>query len=193
MVFGTILLALAILFFIMHFLTRETPKISWTFEKTGYPVRLSSSRDTSGNATYYVDGVEFGGENISGHTLHQIDAEIKLLRDNQRVPTFVVINSAWHNLSELGSVPPKAMLFLGLGFRSDGVHAPSFSQRMTPEQFLRDFGGFTFSTTIDGDKKSWTFTIEELRQQFEAQERESEDQWFKNPMNRPQVKLKVES
>jgi hypothetical protein len=193
MVFGVILLLLAILFFAIHFFTQEKPKISWNFENTGYPVRLSWSRDATRNVTYYVDGVEFGGENVSGHTLHQIDAEIKLLRDNQRVPTFVVINGAWHNLNELGSVPPRAMLFLGLGFRSDGLHLPSFSQKMTPDQFLRDFGGFTFSTTIDGDQKSWSFTIEELRRQFEAQERESEDQWFKNPINRPQVKLKPQS
>jgi hypothetical protein len=58
---------------------------------------------------------------------------------------------------------------------------------MTPDEFLRDFGAFSVSITIDGDKRTWSFTIDELREQIERQKRQLEDQWLANPLNRPQV------
>ena len=61
---------------------------------------------------------------------------------------------------------------------------------MTSDQFLRDFGAFVLTINIDGDKKTWSFTIDDVRDQFERQKREAEEQYLKNPMNRPQLKRK---
>jgi hypothetical protein len=183
----------ALIFLALHFGLREKPKIDWRFEKTGYPVRLGWSQPADGPRTYNVESVDFSGENISGHTLHQFDGEIILVRDRRRLPLLVVADSAWIPISELDSVPPKAIFFSGGQFRSDGVHWTEFSKALTPDEFLRDFGGFEVSITIDGDKKTWSFTLDELREQFEAQKRDAEEQWLKNPMNRPQVKRKKQA
>jgi hypothetical protein len=188
-VFSAIFGSLAVVLGLLHFALRERPKIAWNFEKTGYPVRLNWS-NADGVITYHVDGIELGGENISGHALHQIDAEITLARDGRHLPVFVIINRAWAHLNELDGIPSRAMCFVGVPFRADGVNLPNYPTRMTPDQFLRDFGGFTFSITIDGDKKFWSFTIDDLRKQFEAQQRDAEEDRLKNPMNRPQLKRK---
>ena len=65
-------------------------------------------------------------------------------------------------------------MYVGFGFRPDGVRLAEFPQRMTPDQFLRDFGSFIFSVTIDGKKQSWSFTMDNLRDQFEKQKRDVE-------------------
>ena len=77
-VFAVIFAMLAAVFGALHFLFREKPKIDWNFEKTGYPVTLSWSQAADGTRTYVVDGINLNGENISGHTLHQIDGDIRL-------------------------------------------------------------------------------------------------------------------
>jgi hypothetical protein len=189
-VFAVVFAVAAIVLGLIHLLQREKPKIDWNFVNSGYPVRLSWSQTGDGIRTYHVDGIDLGGENISGHTLHQIDGEITLTRDKKTLPLFVVINGAWAPMAELDGVPSRALMYVGFGFRSDGVHHDEFSKRMTPDQFLRDFGSFTFSITIDGDKKLWSFTIDELRNQFEKQKRDAEEEYLKNPMNRPQLKKK---
>ena len=113
---------LAAVFGALHFLFREKPKIDWNFEKTGYPVTLSWSQAADGTRTYVVDGINLNGENISGHTLHQIDGDIRLTQDNRVLPLFAVINGIWDSLSELDGVPSRAILSLGFQFRPDGVH-----------------------------------------------------------------------
>jgi hypothetical protein len=91
---------------------------------------------------------------------------------------------------QIESVPPKAILSLGGQFRGDGLHWPEFPTRMRPSDFLREFGAFSVSINIDGDKKTWSFTMDELRDQVDRQVREQEDHWLANPMNRPQIPRK---
>jgi hypothetical protein len=189
-VFAVIFGISACIFGLLYFWFREKPKIDWNFERTGYPVFLSGSVDKEGIATFHVDGLQFGGENISGHALHQIDGGITLSRTKKDLPLFVIIDGAWAPLSELESVPPRAILLVGFSFRSDGVHLPEFPLRMSPDQFLRDFGAFTLDVTIDGDKKTWSFTVDDLREQFEKQKRDREEELLKDPMRRPQLKKK---
>jgi len=64
---------------------------------------------------------------------------------------------------------------------------------MTPDEFLRDFGAFTYSITIDGDTKVWSFTVDELRRQFDRQIRDHEEAYLQNPRNRPQPLRKGEA
>jgi len=73
------------------------------------------------------------------------------------------------------------MLEIGSGFRPDGLHWPEFPQQMTPDEFLRDFGAFTYSITIDGDTKVWSFTVDELRRQFDRQIRDQRGGLFAEP------------
>jgi len=91
-VFAVIFVLLAAVFGMLHFLLREKAKIDWNFERTGYPVRLGWSQNADGVRTYRIDAIELGGENISGHTLHQVDADITLARDKKVLPLFVIIN-----------------------------------------------------------------------------------------------------
>jgi hypothetical protein len=174
------------LFLGIHFWAREKPKINWLFYNVGTPITLGA-RWNEGVAAFVVDGVQFSGANISGHTLHQVDAEITLLRTGKKLPLFVIIDAQWMPTEQIESVPPNAFLTLGGQFRGDGTHWPEYGSEMTPNDFLRDFGAFSVSITIDGDKKTWSFTIDELREQLDRLERAEEERWLQNPLNRPRI------
>jgi hypothetical protein len=103
---------------------------------------------------------------------------------------FVVINGAWRPLADLEKVPPRAILSLGAQFRADGFHWEGFVNEMSERQLLKEFGGLTIVVSIDGTKWTWTYTVDELRNQIAANKQETEDNWFKNPMNRPKLKGK---
>jgi hypothetical protein len=93
-------------------------------------------------------------------------------------------------LNQIEPVEPNAFVEPGGSFRGDGLHWPDYPGELTPDQFLRDFGGFTYSITIDGDKRTWSSTIDELRRQIERKKRGVEEDWRKDPLNRPQVMRK---
>jgi hypothetical protein len=186
LILSGLFLVIAIFFVALHFVLREKPKISWEFEKEGTPISLEATWN-EGNHVFLVGGLGFGGENISGHALHQVDGEITLLRDRRTLPVFVAIEGRWMAVDQIESAPSRSVLSLGGQFRGDGLHWSEFPSRMTPDEFLRDFGAFSVSITIDGDKRTWSFTIDELREQIERQKRQLEDQWLANPLNRPQV------
>ncbi|RTL48619.1 MAG: hypothetical protein EKK40_17220 [Bradyrhizobiaceae bacterium] len=114
-----------------------------------------------------------------------------LLRDKKTLPVFVAINGAWSPLADIGSVPSRAILNLGVQFRNDGVHLEDFTKRMTPDEFLREFGGFTYTVTIDGDTKTWSFTIDDLRKQLNEQMKRANEERLQDPLNRPQVKRRA--
>ncbi|MGZ5872954.1 MAG: hypothetical protein ACXWKP_12680, partial [Bradyrhizobium sp.] len=59
-------------------------------------------------------------------------------------------------LNQIEPLEPNAFVELGGSFRGDGLHWPDYPGELTPDQFLRDFGGFTYSITIDGDKRTWS-------------------------------------
>jgi hypothetical protein len=80
-------------FVALHFVLREKPKISWEFEKEGTPISLEATWN-EGNHVFLVGGLGFGGENISGHALHQVDGEITPLRDRRTLPVFVAIEGS---------------------------------------------------------------------------------------------------
>ncbi|RTL48620.1 MAG: hypothetical protein EKK40_17225 [Bradyrhizobiaceae bacterium] len=73
LVWAIILFSVALLLTGIHFLTREKPKIAWTFQTTGFPVILEWQGDGE-KLSFFVEGLNLGGENISGHTLNQVDA-----------------------------------------------------------------------------------------------------------------------
>jgi len=180
---------LCLVFVVVHVLAREKPIVDWQFYKTGTPLSIGMQWN-EGIATSYVEGIQLGGENISGHALHQIDGEVTLLRTGQKLPLFAIIQAQWMPADQIESVPPKAILSLGGQFRGDGLHWPEFPTRMRPSDFLREFGAFSVSINIDGDKKTWSFTMDELRDQVDRQVREQEDHWLANPMNRAQIPRK---
>lgn len=170
----------------LHFALRTKPKIDWTFERTGYVVQIGTTF-VNGQFTKRVEGISAQGENVSGHALHQVDGKITLHRDQRELPLFAIINAAWAALADIEAVPPKAILSLGGQFRGDGVHWQEYPGTMTMDQFLRDFGGFTLSIVIDGERRTWSFSQDELREQIQRQADAIEVDWLSNPMNRPQV------
>ena len=191
LIFACLFALAAALLAVFHFVFRDPPKIAWNFSKAGYPIALNSRLVTAdGPRTYSVDAIQLAGENVSGHDLYQVDGEI-VLRDGRKLPLLVVVDSAWRPLSELDKNPPRAMLFLGAQFRPDGVHWDEFSSEMQIDRFLKEFGGLTITVSIDGTKWAWSYSVDDLRGQIEAQKREIEDGWFANPLNRPQVKGKA--
>jgi hypothetical protein len=189
LIWSFFLFALSVVSLALHFALREKPKLDWVFERTGLPVTLGW-RMNAGVRTYVVQGLQLGGQNISGHKLHQFDAEIVLHRDQRKLPVFIAAEGAWWPLDQIEPVLPNAFMELGGSFRGDGLHWPEYPGELTPDQFLRDFGGFTYSITIDGDKRTWSFAIDELRRQIEQKMREVEEEWLKDPLNRPQVTRK---
>jgi hypothetical protein len=191
LIFSCLFALAAVLLAISHFAFRERPKIAWNFSQVGYPVTLGSRLATvDGPRTYYVDAIQLGGENVSGHDLYQVDGEIEL-RDRRKLPLFVAIDGAWRPLSELDKIPPRAILYIGGQFRPDGLHWDELSSEMQIDRFLKEFGGLTITVSIDGTRWVWSYSVDDLRGLIEAQKRMIEDNWFGNPLNRPQVKRKV--
>src|ERR1700756_4353724 len=79
LVWSVALFAVAMLCLLGHFLFREKQRIDWFFLKgTGVPVSIGSQRSGDGRATYFVEGIQLNGINVSGHPLHQIYGEISL-------------------------------------------------------------------------------------------------------------------
>jgi hypothetical protein len=185
LVWSIILLVASLVFFALHFYNREKPKVDWLFLKTGHPLALGWSRTGAGVATYKIGGVQFTGENISGHPFHQVYGEITLHRDNRKLPLLILAEGGMVPTEDVDTVPPRALLTLGAIFRADTSHWDGFEREMTPEEFLQNFGGFTVEIFIDGARQSWSFSIDQLREAIEAYKRAEDDRWIAG--NRPQV------
>jgi hypothetical protein len=191
LIFAFLFALAAVLLAFSHFVFRERPKIAWNFSNVGYPVALGASLATVESPwTYGVDGIQLGGENVSGHDLYQVDGRIEL-RDGRKLPLFVAVDGAWRPLGELEKIPPRAMLSIGGQFRADGVHWDEFPSGMQIDRFLKEFGGLNITVSIDGTTWVWSYSVDDLRDLIEAKKRAIEDDWFRNPMNRPQVKRKA--
>jgi len=79
------------LFLGLHFVLRDKPKIDWLFEKTGFPVHVGWVQPVAdGPRTYVISGLNLGGENISGHGLHQFDGILFSPGTKKTLPLFVV-------------------------------------------------------------------------------------------------------
>jgi hypothetical protein len=161
----------------IHYGARERPKIEWTFLKTDNPLSLTNTRFADGTVRYYVNGVFVSGENVSGRALHQIDGEITLHRYSHKLPLFVMVGGPPVATDQIEGVPPRAFLSLGGLFRDDPAHWP-------------EFGGFTQEISLDGERKSWSFSIDQLREAIDEFKRQDEEQWLTNVMNRPVVKTR---
>jgi hypothetical protein len=176
----------------LHFVFREKPKIDWSMYKTGSPVNLGGSWDQSGQFHPRIDVVEFGGVNISGHALHQIEGKIVLGRGKKELPMFVILDGAWAWTDQIDIVPPNATITLGGPFQNYGVHWPDFEDRPTPDGFLRDFGAFTAIITIDGETQTWSFTQDDLRIQLEQRQQALEKGYREGPLYpKPTIRRKA--
>jgi hypothetical protein len=188
LVWSAMLALLSAILLLLHFVFKEDRKIDWDFEKSGYPVRAGLSVDND-IRTYPVGSLVFSGENISGHALHQVDASITLMKDGRRIPLQVLFPSGGPGSpADIEFVPPKAALSLCSLFQPEEPHFPGVTGQITTDEFLRDIGGFTLDISIDGDARRWTFTVDDLREQFERQIRANENAWLESPLNRPVVK-----
>ena len=182
----------AVVMVALHFAFKEKPKVEWTMYKTVTPVILGGFRDQSGQFHPRVEGVEIGGINISGHALHQVEGKIVLERSKKELPMFVILDGGWASTDQIDIVPAEASISLGGHFRADGVHWPDFAERLTPDAFLRDFGAFTATITIDGETQTWSFTQDDLRIQLERRQQEIETAWRASPMYpKPSVRRKA--
>jgi hypothetical protein len=79
------------------------------------------------------------------------------------------------NADDVDTIPPLAILAVGGEFRSDLPHWPEFDHPMSPEGFLKSFGGFTVEISIDGVKQKWTFTIDQLREAIDVTKKATEE------------------
>jgi hypothetical protein len=118
LVFSGIFAAAAILLGVGHLAFRERPKIAWNFDARGFPMEVGARLPTiDAPWQYYLGGIIISGENVSGHDLHQVDAQIEL-RNGNKLPLYVIASGAFRPLAELEKVPPQAMLQLGAQFSS---------------------------------------------------------------------------
>jgi hypothetical protein len=177
----------AILLALAHEVFRERPKIKWDFEDSGFVVRTNQRVSATGERSYNVTGFYLDGQNISGHTIHQMDGELVLQADGRRLPLFIGGPNGWRRMDELIALPARRQFGLGAEFRPDTEHQwPGFETEMTPDQFLRAFGGFTINITVDGVKHTWRFSIDEIRNQFERLRAIADEKWLSNPDHIPQ-------
>jgi hypothetical protein len=180
--------AAGIVCLLLHVLLRDKPKVDWFFLKSGSPLALDRERSADGTPQYFVRGVQLNALNVSGHPLHQVFGKILLHRDQRELPLLIIADGQWVTTGEIDPIPPRAIFNLGSDFRSDGQHWPGFEKRLSPQQFLQDFGGFTALISIDGVEQAWSFSIDELRQGIEGFERREEELWLDNPKNRPPIR-----
>jgi len=165
---------------------RERPKIEWDFEQTGFVVN-PGQRVEAGERSYYLNGIYLNGENISGHSIHQMEGEIILQRDGRRLPLFISGPNGWRRMGDLITLPPRREFTVGADFRADlDLHWPGFANSMTPDQFLTSIGGFTINIIADGEKRTWNFSIDEIRRQLDNRKAAAEETWLSQPMNIPQ-------
>lgn len=190
LIWSALLFAASLVLLAIHYGSRERPKVDWEFLKTGNPLAHGNARFADGTVKYYVNAVFVSGENVSGHPLHQVDGEITLHRDSRKLPLFVVADGATVATDQIDVVPPRAFLSLGGLFRNDLPHWPGFDKQLSPEQFLAEFGGFTLEISLDGKRKSWSFSIDQLRETIDDFKRKDEEQWLTNILNRPVVKMR---
>jgi hypothetical protein len=122
------------------------------FEKTGYRVGVGMSVAADGQRTFTVHPLLFGGENISGHSLHQVDASITLMRNQRKISLQVEFQQGGPgSQGEIEVVPPKALLNLIHRFSDDDPDFLAITSHPTIDRFLQVVGGFTLDITIDGE------------------------------------------
>jgi hypothetical protein len=170
LIWSGVFLATALLMLCLHFGLREKPKIDWRFHESGNPLGIGSRQITMGGPIeYLVHGIRLEGRNISGHPLHQVFGdEIRHRDDQSKLPLFINTADGIGNTDDVDTIPPLAILAVGSEFRSDTPHWQQFDHWMSPEEFLKSFGGFTVEISIDGVKQKWTFTIDQLREVIDA-------------------------
>lgn len=179
---------------IVHFTTREKPKVSWAFEKSSGTVVVYGETVNGDNVVNAnVQGIMLSGDNISGEKIHHVDGRIILDRDKSTLPLFILLQGHWAKLEDLEYVPDRAQITVGYPFRTDGVHGERFMNVKTIDDLLGQVGGFTVEITLDEQYRKWSFTMDDLRNQFEMQRRAMEEVRLKNFLFRPEAKRKGSS
>jgi hypothetical protein len=181
-------------FLALHFYSREKPKVDWLFLNAGHPLAIGWQRTIAGVVMYKIGGVQFTGENISGHPFHQVYGQITLHRDDRHLPLFILADGSMVPTDNVDTIPARAFLTLGAIFRAahaDEVYWPGFEREITPEEFLQNFGGFSVEIFIDGARQSWSFSIDHLRESIEAYGKAEEERFIAN--NRPTVHRKQQA
>jgi len=160
----------------------KTGAIEWDFERTGYPIRLEWQIARAGEpARFFVPGFIFTGKN--GPTpIYQIEASVTIDHNKKVIPLYIAASGQWVQFENSNGIPAGARFEIGCQMRDDTLHCEGFPSRISPEQFLIDVGGFTFTFAHDGEPpQNWHFTSAQLRQQFEKQTREVEEQSKRDP------------
>lgn len=193
LIWGGVFVTLALICTLVHFVARPRPKIEWLFEKTGVPIIVNDNWGSKGYSPTIV-GIFFQGENVSGHDLHQFDGEIILERPVEKLPLYVPAPKGdWGPITDIDRLPSRVLITFGARFAPDVPNWEGFEKPLSPSDFLRDFGAFTLVITVDGERRTWSFSLEELRKQFEAQKREHEERRLTDPAYRPLILMKTQS
>jgi len=79
--------------------------------------------------TYVISGLNLGGENISGHGLHQFDGILFSPGTKKTLPLFVVAGGKWLLLGELDTVKPRTMLESAVVLGRMASIGPNFRNR----------------------------------------------------------------
>ncbi len=163
--------------------------IAWNFQKTGYAIQLEWALErVGGPLKFYVPGFIFHGENGS-EPLYQVKAFVTIDQNKKVIPLYIAVDGQWIQFSQIEGIPAGRTVDIGCQMRSDGPHCEGFPDRISPEQFLNDLGGFTLTFSHDGETpKNWHCSSVQLRQQFEKQKREAEEQIKTNPRLQPSIK-----
>jgi hypothetical protein len=150
--------------------------VAWRFEEAGYALQLEWQLEKPGvPLKFFVPGFVFLGRNISGRPLYRPDAFVTVEHNKKVVPLYIVADGQWIEFSAAKEIPADAEFQIGCQMRGDTLHCADWTERMPPEQFLRDIGGFKLTFSYDGAPSLYyRFTTEELRKQFEQQKQEEE-------------------
>jgi hypothetical protein len=145
--------------------------VRWRFEETDEVIQLEWRLATPDSPLqFFVPGFMFSGKNVSGLPIYRPDAFVTVEHNSKVVPLYIVADGQWIEFSEAKEIPAEAEFQIGCQMRGDTLHCAEWTERLSPEQFLREIGGFRLTFSFDGTpSRIWRFTTEQLRRQFEKQ------------------------